>query len=254
MQIPPKKKGKSSTQTRRRPPPTPTPPPPPPPPKENTPPPPPPPPYNVSWVIFWKGKELFCNSTLSSTFHFQQWIGDTIKAVQKKADEKGYNVERLKATPKITCGNKAQGDSTPAECKDEDDWANIRATASQWITEKRARVVVCISHYYGPRKEIVIDSDSMESESSIAGDSNTDSTVSKPTERKKKDSASSKKKPRRTTTVKQKEKLNQMLLLRCDYAILFDFVIYGGGTASEGNLRDFRLSLTFNRKDCKNLI
>ncbi|KAL8674153.1 MAG: hypothetical protein Q9168_001447 [Polycauliona sp. 1 TL-2023] len=48
--------------------------------------------------------------------------------------------------------------------------------------------------------------------------------------------------------------LATVLLLRCDYAILFDFVIHGGGTASGKNLRDFRLSLALNRKDCENLI
>ncbi|KAL9594881.1 MAG: hypothetical protein Q9179_005205 [Wetmoreana sp. 5 TL-2023] len=48
--------------------------------------------------------------------------------------------------------------------------------------------------------------------------------------------------------------LATVLLLRCDYAILFDFVTHGGGMASGGNLRDFRLSLALNRKDCENLI
>ncbi|KAL8832320.1 MAG: hypothetical protein Q9170_004932 [Blastenia crenularia] len=48
--------------------------------------------------------------------------------------------------------------------------------------------------------------------------------------------------------------LATVLLFRCDYAILFKFVIHGGGTASGKNLRDFRLSLALNRKDCENLI
>jgi len=48
--------------------------------------------------------------------------------------------------------------------------------------------------------------------------------------------------------------LATVLLLRCDYAILSDFVTHGGGIASGGNLRDFRLSLALNRKDCENLI
>ncbi|KAL8993845.1 MAG: hypothetical protein Q9169_006042 [Polycauliona sp. 2 TL-2023] len=48
--------------------------------------------------------------------------------------------------------------------------------------------------------------------------------------------------------------LATVLLLRCDYAILFDFVIHGGGTASGKQGRDFRLSLALNRKDCENLI
>ncbi|KAL2037219.1 hypothetical protein N7G274_010082 [Stereocaulon virgatum] len=45
-----------------------------------------------------------------------------------------------------------------------------------------------------------------------------------------------------------------VLLVRCDYAILSDFGTHGGGMASWGNLRDFRLSLALNRKDYENLI
>ena len=48
--------------------------------------------------------------------------------------------------------------------------------------------------------------------------------------------------------------LTTVLLLRCDYAILFDFITHGGGTASGGNLRDFRLNLALNRKDCESLV
>jgi len=48
--------------------------------------------------------------------------------------------------------------------------------------------------------------------------------------------------------------LATVLLLRCDYAILFDVVIHSGGTASGSNLRDLRLSLAHIRKDCENLI
>ena len=48
--------------------------------------------------------------------------------------------------------------------------------------------------------------------------------------------------------------LATVLLLRCDYAILFDFVIHSAGTASGKNLRDLRLSFALNRKDCENLI
>lgn len=214
-----KKKGKSSIQARRRPPtppPPPSPPPPPPPALPPLPPPPkeiPPPPYNISWVIYWKDKELACNSTLSSSFHYQQWIGDTIKTVQKKADEKGFNVEQLRATAKVTCGNKAQGDSIPAECKDENDWANICDIARQWITERRTRVTVTISHYYAPKKAIVIgsDSDSSKPGSFITLDSGSESSAFKPPKRKKKAPESSNKKRRRTTTVKQQEKLDEIL-------------------------------------------
>ncbi len=48
--------------------------------------------------------------------------------------------------------------------------------------------------------------------------------------------------------------LATVLLLRCDYAILLDSVIHGGGRASGKNAREFRLSLALNRKDCENLI
>ena len=48
--------------------------------------------------------------------------------------------------------------------------------------------------------------------------------------------------------------LATVLLLRCEYAILFDFLTHRGLTASGKNLRDFRLSLAINRKDCENLI
>ncbi|KAL9012461.1 MAG: hypothetical protein Q9173_002777 [Seirophora scorigena] len=44
------------------------------------------------------------------------------------------------------------------------------------------------------------------------------------------------------------------LLLRCDYAILFDFIIHGGGTASGKNMRDVRLNLALNRKNCEDMI
>ncbi|KAI4117370.1 MAG: hypothetical protein LQ345_002382 [Seirophora villosa] len=44
------------------------------------------------------------------------------------------------------------------------------------------------------------------------------------------------------------------LLLRCDYAILFDFITHGGGTASGKNMRDVRLNLALNRKDCEDMI
>ncbi len=48
--------------------------------------------------------------------------------------------------------------------------------------------------------------------------------------------------------------LATVLLFRCDYAILFNSVTHSGGTASEGNLQDYRFNLTLNRKDCENLI
>ena len=48
--------------------------------------------------------------------------------------------------------------------------------------------------------------------------------------------------------------LATVLILRCDYAILSNFVTHSGGTASEGNLPDFHLNLARNRKDCENLI
>ncbi|KAL9595912.1 MAG: hypothetical protein Q9179_004794 [Wetmoreana sp. 5 TL-2023] len=48
--------------------------------------------------------------------------------------------------------------------------------------------------------------------------------------------------------------LATVLLFRCDYAILFNFVTNSGGTASEGSAQDCRLNLALNRKDCENLI
>ena len=48
--------------------------------------------------------------------------------------------------------------------------------------------------------------------------------------------------------------LATVLLFRCDYAILFNFVTHSGGTASGGSLQDCRLNLALNRKDCENLI
>ncbi|KAI4239984.1 MAG: hypothetical protein L6R40_005416 [Gallowayella cf. fulva] len=48
--------------------------------------------------------------------------------------------------------------------------------------------------------------------------------------------------------------LATVLLLRCDYAILSDFVGHGGGTSTGKNPRDCRLSLALNRKDCENLV
>lgn len=48
--------------------------------------------------------------------------------------------------------------------------------------------------------------------------------------------------------------LTTMLLLRCDYVILFDFVTHDDEIILERNLRDFCLSLALNRKDCENLI
>ena len=99
-------------------------------------------------------------------FSFQLWTGETIKTVQAKADEKGYTVERLKATAIITYGNKAQGDSMPAEYKDESDWANIQIIAQQWVIEKRSKVALYISYQYGPKKATKVNDDSPDSESS----------------------------------------------------------------------------------------
>ena len=48
--------------------------------------------------------------------------------------------------------------------------------------------------------------------------------------------------------------LATVLLLRCDYAILFNSVAHDGETGSEGNVQDYRLNLALNRKDCENLI
>ena len=47
--------------------------------------------------------------------------------------------------------------------------------------------------------------------------------------------------------------LATVLLLRCDYDILFDFVTHGAGTISGKNLRDVRLNLALGRQDCKKL-
>ena len=48
--------------------------------------------------------------------------------------------------------------------------------------------------------------------------------------------------------------LATVLLLRCDYAILSDFVSHVSGTASGENPGDVRLSLAVNRNDCESLI
>ena len=48
--------------------------------------------------------------------------------------------------------------------------------------------------------------------------------------------------------------LATVLLLRCNYAILLDFVTHSAGTALWKNARDLRLNLALNRKDCENLI
>lgn len=48
--------------------------------------------------------------------------------------------------------------------------------------------------------------------------------------------------------------LATVLLLRCDYAILSDFVAHGGGSASRENPREVRLSLALNRRDCESLV
>lgn len=48
--------------------------------------------------------------------------------------------------------------------------------------------------------------------------------------------------------------LATVLLLRCDYAILFDFIAHGDGTASGGKIQHHRLNLALNRKDCEKLI
>ena len=45
-----------------------------------------------------------------------------------------------------------------------------------------------------------------------------------------------------------------MLLLRCDYAILFDYVTNSRVTASGGKLQDLYLNFAYNRKDCEDLI
>jgi len=48
--------------------------------------------------------------------------------------------------------------------------------------------------------------------------------------------------------------LATVLILRCDYAILFDFVTHSSATAPGGNLKGLQLNLALNRKDCENLI
>lgn len=48
--------------------------------------------------------------------------------------------------------------------------------------------------------------------------------------------------------------LATMLILRCDYVILFEFVTHHDGKAQGENLRELYLNLAFNRKDCENLI
>lgn len=48
--------------------------------------------------------------------------------------------------------------------------------------------------------------------------------------------------------------LATVLILRCDYAILFHFVNHSGGTTSGRKLRDIRLDLALNRKDCDSLV
>ena len=48
--------------------------------------------------------------------------------------------------------------------------------------------------------------------------------------------------------------LATVLLLRCDYAILFDYVTNSRVTASGGKLQDLYLNFAHNRKDCEDLI
>ena len=48
--------------------------------------------------------------------------------------------------------------------------------------------------------------------------------------------------------------LATVLILRCDYAILVDYVTNSGATALGGNLQDFYLNFARNRKDCEDLI
>ena len=48
--------------------------------------------------------------------------------------------------------------------------------------------------------------------------------------------------------------LATVLMLRCDYAILFDYVTKSGVTAFGGNLQDISLDFSRNRKDCEDLI
>ncbi len=48
--------------------------------------------------------------------------------------------------------------------------------------------------------------------------------------------------------------LATLLLLQCDYAILSDCVIHGGGRASGDDQGKFRLIFALNRKDCEDLV
>lgn len=48
--------------------------------------------------------------------------------------------------------------------------------------------------------------------------------------------------------------LATVLSLRCDYAILCDFITHRGKTASGENLRNFHVDFALNRKDCEKLI
>ncbi|KAL8935906.1 MAG: hypothetical protein Q9211_004449 [Gyalolechia sp. 1 TL-2023] len=48
--------------------------------------------------------------------------------------------------------------------------------------------------------------------------------------------------------------LATVLILRCDYAILCDFVTHRGKTASGENLHNFHLDLAVNRQDCEKLV
>ncbi|KAL8941651.1 MAG: hypothetical protein Q9216_002114 [Gyalolechia sp. 2 TL-2023] len=48
--------------------------------------------------------------------------------------------------------------------------------------------------------------------------------------------------------------LATVLSLRCDYAILCDFITHRGKTASGENLHNFHLDLALNRKDCEKLV
>lgn len=48
--------------------------------------------------------------------------------------------------------------------------------------------------------------------------------------------------------------LATVLLLRCDYDILFDFITHSAGSAAGKTLRDVRLNLALGRKDCEKLM
>ncbi|KAL8718887.1 MAG: hypothetical protein Q9225_004033 [Loekoesia sp. 1 TL-2023] len=48
--------------------------------------------------------------------------------------------------------------------------------------------------------------------------------------------------------------LATVLILRCDYAILCDFITHHGKAATGENLHKFHLDLVLNRKDCENLV